>query len=210
MSNWFESNPTKSIITYTLVIVTFTWAASFFVLDENKVNLYKAQVENEKTVNRQLNVKISVLEEKLLSLSNENNRFEKWLFEDTSSYPFLIEKITELEKKIKTKDLKKHTTDKAKQLSNIVKKPYLYSEVFVMGQSFTDPLTNATLGVSQISIKYTADIYLYLPGKEAIEEVGIKPGTSWIYEYNKKQYKLTLNTVNWTGSTLKATVVEVL
>jgi len=210
MSNWFESNPTKSIITYTLVIVTFTWAASFFVLDENKVNLYKAQVENEKTVNRQLNVKISVLEEKLLSLSNENNRFEKWLFEDTSSYPFLIEKITELEKKIKTKDLKKHTTDKAKQLSNIVKKPYLYSEVFVMGQSFTDPLTNATLGVSQISIKYTADIYLYLPGKEVIEEVGIKPGTSWIYEYNKKQYKLTLNTVNWTGSTLKATVVEVL
>lgn len=77
-----------------------------------------------------------------------------------------------------------------------------------MGQSFTDPLTNATIGVSQIASDYTADIYLFLPGKESLEKKGVKPGSSWVYGFEKKQYKLTLNKIEWIGSSLKATVVE--
>jgi len=208
MSNWFENNPTKSIISYTLVVIAATWATSYFVIDENKVNLYKSQVENEKSVNRQLEAKISVLEGKLLDLSNENKHLRDWLSEDSTSYPALVEKIKSLEKEIKERTAIPHDNNKNTAGYEEQKKLYSYSESFVMGQSFTDPLTNATIGVSQIASDYTANIYLFLPGKESIEKKGAKPGSSWVYEFQKKRYKLTLNKIDWIGSSLKATVVE--
>lgn len=211
MSNWVERNASKSIITYTLVVITATWATSFFIIDENKVNLYKAQVDNEKAVNRQLEAKISVLEGKILDLSNENKQLKNWLSDDASSYPSLVSKIQKLEQKIQEQVVVEKGVKNNTLLENKLEaqnKPYTYSESFVMGQSFSDPLTNATIGVSQIASDYTADIYLFLPGTESIEKKGVKPGTSWIYEFNEKKYKLTLNKVEWIRSSLKATVVE--
>lgn len=98
MSNWFEENPTKSIISYTLVVIAATWAASYFVIDENKINLYRSQVDNEKSVNRQLQAKVSVLEGKILDLSNENKQLKEWLSSEATSYPALVNKIQALEK----------------------------------------------------------------------------------------------------------------
>ncbi|MDP4488005.1 hypothetical protein QDG88_08640 [Pseudoalteromonas piscicida] len=208
MSNWFEENPTKSIISYTLVVIAATWAASYFVIDENKINLYKSQVDNEKSVNRQLQAKVSVLEGKILDLSNENKQLKEWLSSEATSYPALVNKIQALEKKLSEGPLTAAGSAKNAHDSSNQKKLYSYSENFVMGQSFTDPLTNATIGVSQIASDYTADIYLFLPGKESLEKKGVKPGSSWVYGFEKKQYKLTLNKIEWIGSSLKATVVE--
>ncbi|PAY01142.1 hypothetical protein CKO50_11570 [Pseudoalteromonas sp. HM-SA03] len=208
MSNWFEENPTKSIISYTLVVIAATWAASYFVIDENKINLYKSQVDNEKSVNRQLQAKVSVLEGKILDLSNENKQLKEWLSSEATSYPALVNKIQALEKKLSERPLNAAGSTKNAHDSSNQKELYSYSENFVMGQSFTDPLTNATIGVSQIASDYTADIYLFLPGKESLEKKGVKPGSSWVYEFEKKQYKLTLNKIEWIGSSLKATVVE--
>lgn len=39
---WFEKNATRSIVYYTIFIATTTWAVSFFILDENKINVIKA------------------------------------------------------------------------------------------------------------------------------------------------------------------------
>ena len=208
MSNWFEENPTKSVVSYTLVVIAATWAASYFVIDENKINLYKSQVDNEKSVNRQLQAKISVLEGKILELSNENKQLKEWLSTDSASYPTLVRKIKRLEKELSELPAALPEDIKSTQDSSGVDRPYSYSESFVMGQSFTDPLTNATIGVSQIASDYTADIYLFLPGKESTEKKGVKPGSSWVYEFDKKQYKLTLNKIEWIGSSLKATVVQ--
>ena len=211
LSNWFENNQTKSVITYTVAVIAATWAASYFLIDENKINLYKAQVDNEKAVNRQFQAKIGVLESKILELSNENKQLKRWLSDDTTSYPVLVSKIKNLELEIaKTKEVELSKTRDDKALKPIKKevKPYSYSEEFVMGQSFTYPLTNATIGVSQIASDYTANIYLFLPGKESVEKTDVKPGSSWVFEFEKKQYKLTLNKVEWIGSSLKATVVE--
>lgn len=208
MSNWFEENPTKSIISYTLVVITATWAASYFVIDENKINLYKSQVDNERSVNRQLEAKVSVLEGKILDLSNENKQLKEWLSSESTSYPALVNKIQALEKELRERPLTSAGASKEVNDSSNLNERYSYSESFVMGQSFTDPLTNATIGVSNIAANYTADIYLFLPGKENIEKKGVKPGSSWVYEFEKKQYKLTLNKIEWIGSNLKATVVE--
>lgn len=208
MSNWFEDNPTKSIVSYTLVVIAATWAASYFVIDENKINLYKSQVDNERSVNRQLEAKIGVLEGKILDLSNENKQLKEWLSGESTSYPALINKIHALEKELSERPRIASSEPKNTNEFSDLNKLYSYSENFVMGQSFTDPLTNATIGVSQIASDYTADIYLFLPGKESLEKKGVKPGSSWVYEFEKKQYKLTLNKIEWIGSSLKATVVE--
>lgn len=208
MSNWFEDNPTKSIVSYTLVVIAATWAASYFVIDENKINLYKSQVDNERSVNRQLEAKIGVLEGKILDLSNENKQLKEWLSGESTSYPALINKIHALEKELSERPRIGSSEPKNTNEFSDLNKLYSYSENFVMGQSFTDPLTNATIGVSQIASDYTADIYLFLPGKESLEKKGVKPGSSWVYEFEKKQYKLTLNKIEWIGSSLKATVVE--
>jgi len=208
LSNWFENNQTKSVLTYTLVVIGATWAASYFLIDESKVNLYKAQVTNEKAVNRQFEAKISVLESKILDLSNENKQLKLWLSDDSASFPSLVAKIKKLEKKAnKAKQVEINKESTVESTKKEVR-PYSYSEDFVMGQSFTDPLTNATIGVSQIASDYTADIYLFLPGTDSIEKTNVKPGSSWIFDFEQKKYKLTLNRVEWIGNSLKATVVE--
>lgn len=210
LSNWFEDNATKSIFSYTLVVIAATWAASYFVIDESKINLYKAQVENEQTVNRTLEAKISVLERDILSLANENAQLKNWLSDDTAAYPSLVAKIEKLEKEMKVKVSVGAATEKNTNYPvDISSKPYLYTESFVKGQSFTDPLTNAIIGVSRVSIDYTADIYLFLPGKGALEKNGVKPGSSWVYGFLGKEYMLTLNSIEWIGNNLKVTVLEI-
>jgi len=44
MSNWFENNPTRSILIHTVVVAAATWAFFVFIFDENKVNLHEAKV----------------------------------------------------------------------------------------------------------------------------------------------------------------------
>lgn len=210
MANWLEHNQTTSVIVYSLLIAGATWGTSYFILDENKVNLFKAQVENEKTKSSQLETKISVLEGRILDLSNDNKQLRLWLSDDSSSYPILVSKIEKLELEIKENSAiaAGSTQAEGEEHSSREDKPYSYSERFVKGQSFSDPLTNATIGVSQIAIDNTADIFLYLPGRASIEKKGVKPGSSWTYKYKNKQYKLTLNNVEWLANILKATVVE--
>jgi len=188
------------------MVIAATWAASHFVLDENKVNLYKAQVSNEQAVNRQLEAKISVLESRIVELSNNNKQLLSWVSETPSSFPALKNKITKLEARLAS-------VPNVQKIAEINKteadKKYRYSEEFVKGQSFTDPLTNATIGVSDVSIDRTAKIYLYIPGLEGDEINDVKPGTSWAYRFKGKEYHLTLNTIEWIGSYLKATVTEI-
>ena len=46
MSNWFQEHPVTTIVGHTILVATTTWLVSSFVIDENKINLYKAQAEN--------------------------------------------------------------------------------------------------------------------------------------------------------------------
>ena len=209
LSNWFESNPTKSILIYTFFVAGFTWGVSNFILDENRVNLYKAQVENEQALNRQFNAKIGVLESRIIELSNENKRLYDWVAKEPGSFPALSKEIEALEHQLASEREVTESNAPNGLNENKTDVSYSYSESFVIGQSFTDPLTNATIGVSNVSIQRTADVYLHLPGSSGVEVNSVKPGSSWVYSYKNKTYKLTLNTIEWIGSQLQATVVEI-
>jgi len=208
LSNWFQEHPITTIISHTVLVAASTWAVSYFVIDENKVNYYKAQVENERTVSEQYKAKVDTLEAEISKLRQENVRFLDWLEGEPKSFPALVKTIKILENQIK------ETKSGASVIDVLIPKKnyqnnYTASKTFLRGDSFTDPVTQATIGVSQIHPDFTADVYLYLPGKSQIENNNIKPGSSWNFTIEKKNYKITLDQVNWLNNSLKATVTEI-
>jgi len=71
VSNWFEDHPIRSIIVHTLIVAGAVWAAFAFIFDENKVAVYRAQVENEKATATQYKAKTEVLEVEIARLLQE-------------------------------------------------------------------------------------------------------------------------------------------
>jgi len=199
MANWFEDNPTKSVIAYTFVVGAVVWGVSNFVLDENKVNFYKA-------VSAQYEAKVSVLESEVSNLKTENERYRSWLSQDPKSFPTLESKIKNLEVALDEASRRPaiKTEDKAPDTQL-----YDFTKSFYKGESFVDPKTKAVIGVSEVTPDYSANVVLFLPGGEKKELTGVKPGTTWVFDKGGKKYNLTLESVNWLNNGLKASVSEV-
>jgi len=107
MSNWFQNHPIYTIIGHTVLVATTTIVSTNFVLDENKINFYKAQSEsataqinNEKAIAEQYKAKVSVLESDITTLRSNNERYLKWLGQDPKSFPSLEKEITNLNAKL--------------------------------------------------------------------------------------------------------------
>lgn len=198
MSNWFEDNPLKSIISHTCLVGAAIWAVSYFILDENKVNVYKAASE-------QYKAKVSVLENEVSSLKSENERYRSWLLQDPKSFPALESKIKSLE--VALEEANKVTKAKVEDKAEVLL--YEFSKDFSKGESFTDPKTKAVIGVSGLTPEYTANGVVVLPGGDKIELSGAKPGTTWGFDKGGKKYNLTLDSVNWLNNSVKASVSEV-
>ena len=216
MENWFQEHPVYTIVGHTILIATTTWIISSFIIDENRVNLYKAQTENasaqinnEKAISEQYKAKISVLELELSKLRQENQRYLSWLSQEPKSIPALENKIKALEDQLKTVLAKvKSGLAVTPNQDSGVKLPYEFKSPFLKGESFVDPKTKATLGVSGIYADYTASGVIYLPGSGTVELDNVKPGSSWEFEKDGTKYKLTLNGVNWLNNRLEASVAE--
>ncbi len=218
MSNWFQEHPVTTIVGHTILVATTTWLVSSFVIDENKVNLYKAQAENanaqiknEQAIAEQYKAKVSVLESEIVSLRTINLRYLSWLSEEPKSFPALEKKVASLESQLSAALVRASEVSKSNSLpkADPIYVPYEFKSSFEKGGSFVDPRTSATLGVSNISPDYTATGVLYIPGKDTVELSNIKPGETWLFEQNDKTYKLTLESVNWINNSLKASVVEI-
>lgn len=210
MSNWFQEHPVFTIIGHTLVVATATWVVSSFVIDENKVNLFRAKAENAESMSAQFQSKISVLELELARLKSENSRYLSWLVAEPKSFPALEKKIIELERSLATSQTK--AIIEAAEPSHLKNKPeklYEFSKDFSRGESFVDPKTKAIIGISSIAMNNSADGTIYLPGGKAEEVKEIKPGSTWTFDKSGVRYQLTMETVNWTNNSLKASVSEV-
>lgn len=210
MANWFQEHPVFTIIGHTIVVATATWVVSSFVIDENKVNLFKAKAENAESMSAQFQSKISVLELELARLKSENGRYLSWLVAEPRSFPALEKKIAELEvglvasqtNTISEKDVPSQSGKKNEQL-------YEFSQGFTRGESFVDPKTKAIIGISSISMDNSAIGTLHLPGGKSEEVKEIKPGSTWTFEKSGVRYQLTMEMVNWINNSVKASVSEV-
>ena len=199
MSNWFEDNPLKSIIAHTCLVGATIWAVSYFILDENKVNVYKAASE-------QYKAKVSVLESEISNLKSENDRYRSWLLQDPKSFLALEAKIQNLE--VELDEARKRPIVDAEEKTPDTQL-YEFSKSFSKGESFIDPKTRAVIGVSDVTSQYTANAVVVLPGGEKLDLKEVKPGTTWEFDKGGKKYNLTLDTVNWLNNGLKASVSEV-
>ncbi|MDD0999298.1 hypothetical protein M5G20_26010 [Pseudomonas sp. TNT2022 ID1044] len=210
MPSWFQEHPAFSIISHTIVVATATWLVSSFVIDENKVNLYKAKAESAESRAEQFNAKISILESDLANLKSENDRYLTWLTSDPKTVPAMEKRIKELEGSLASAALNKVSEHHEGSDQPLVKpKYYEFSKSFMKGETFVDPKTNAVIGISNISIDNTARGTLYIPGSETIELQNVGPGATWKFDKNGVKYQMTVEGVNWLNNTLKASVTEV-
>lgn len=210
LNNWFENNQTKSIIIYTLTIAAATWACLNFVLDENRINLYRAQKESVEAENRTLEAKLSVYSDENSNLRADRDRYLSWLQQDTKSIPFADKQIAEL--KIKVNDLESQLSiakqKRGEEYDPLHSRPYLNSQEIRKGSSFLDDKTEARLGINMINADYTASGSIFLPGKGTFELKNGRPGQTFEFIKDGMGYKLTIEEINYISDTARVSIKE--
>ncbi len=208
MSNWFEENPVRSVITHTFVVAGITWASFIFVFDENKANVHKAEVENLQAQVGQYKAKVEVLESRISHLTLENSKLHNWLINTPKTIPYLENEVTELT--AKNTELAKANAQKSfpTTIQGETETPYYNIAIIEKGGAFFDPATTASIGVNRFNPDYTADIQLTLPGKTGDHIKNVKPGTQWKFTHNGKNYIMVLHETNWASNIAKASIQE--
>jgi len=209
MSNWFESNATKSIIINTLLVATATWATFEFVFDKNKINLYEARIGKTEAEAKEVEARNSVLATRVEYLTIENQKLLSWLESTPNSIPYYEKEITSLKEKLKIAAQK---TESSPQNTPSADNPSLYysnSEKLESSTSFFDKETNIVFGAPKINYGDTADIILTLPDGEKIKAKDAVPGETWRFNKKGKEYMLILDSVDWATQSYKSSVTEV-
>lgn len=205
MSNLFEDHPAKSIVVYTLLIAGATWAVSEFILDENKINFYKAQVENQKalvenqkSIVEQYRTKVELLENDLVQSRKRADLYFSIIQEDPKAILRFEAKLQALESKKKILEAENtalrekvgkkpgtQVSDKARSFS------------LTLGSAIIDDATGLRIGLAKVSVHRQVSILLELPGQEPQNQTNIPPGKTWEFVLDSVTYKLTLTQVSF-------------
>ncbi|MBF4344501.1 hypothetical protein EAY39_27880, partial [Vibrio anguillarum] len=187
------------------------WAVSTFILAENKIDFYRAQVEtakaqvdNEKTQTELYKAKVSILESKLAGLESKNQQYLGWLNSTPKTVPAMELKIKQLENELTRSqvpvDCPKENSDSgnnsaSETTTEVVK--YVYSQSFKEGGSFTDPRTKVSLGVTDINGDNYFDGVLSIPGKSPIALNKKSAGYSYEFTVGSSSYRLLVTSAFW-------------
>jgi hypothetical protein len=199
VANWFEANPVRSIVVYTIIVAGSVWAAFVFIFDENKIAVYRAQVENEKATANQYRAKTEALESEIANLRLETQKYREWLVNTPNTIPYLEQRIralTEENTRLRARGAEFPKIDPSGSPTTRIT-PYSSSKVLNIGEAFTDPRTNATLGVSQIASDFTANVVVNIPGEKAFNLKSARPGETWSFNKDDRRYQLTISKIDW-------------
>lgn len=209
--NWFEEHPAKSIISYTVFIFLVTWGGFTFIVDENKVNLYKAETENYKSQVEQYKTRVELLQKEIDSLKMENKEYKDWLSKSENSLPIIVPKIVQLKKELD--DVKK--SNPQKELNN-VKENNLQKirtsnkRIFEIqrGISSFDEITGISLSIKNINTNRSASIIITKPdGKtENLEE--IYAGYQSIFRHQERTFLLRIIEISWAPDSIKYEIID--
>lgn len=209
MSNWFEDNPFRSIIIYTIIVSTVVCGFTTFILDENKVNYYRAESENYKAQLEMYNTKVLFFETEIADLKETNRKYLLWLENTPDSIPFLESEIIQLENE-NTK-LQKQILDYINITNSNNKEVDLYQSLYPLnkGEAIIDEESGLTIGVSDIHINFVADITLTLAGEKTESKNSVKPGEVIYFENSGKKFKITIIGINWYNDKIDVEIREV-
>lgn len=193
MSNWFENNQTKSVITYTLLIVGATWAVSTFILQDYRINLLKSETDSQKAIAEQYKSKSELLQREVDAIRLENAEYRTWLGKTKDALPIMVPQIMELKAKI----LELESRPAAPQATETSSTEPPTEVRVTRGRAYIDQATGLVFTVLNVEVDRRASVVIKLPNKSESEEVKVIPGWQWKFESKGAEYTLTLTEINF-------------
>lgn len=203
MSNWFENNPTKSIIAYTLTILVAAYASAYFILHENKERRHNAEKENLNIIIQTQRERINLLEYENDNLRNEIKAQTEILQSIPGTTKYYEEKIATLKKSIADKDTS------YQNIGNSINTKYIIeSDLIDIGHAFVDNLTGTSIGINSISIDRDASGVINLPNRPEIKFSKILAGQRWQFTFEKRNFEIIILELNWVGNKYRVKIIE--
>ncbi|MGF1845411.1 hypothetical protein L4C39_19920 [Vibrio clamense] len=215
LSNWFENNPTKTVISHTFVVAAATWAAFFFVFDENKIKLVETKAQKYQAETKEVLARNSVLLAQRDLLIEENKKYLRWLESTPNTLPFyevelekLNRKVASLEGELQVAEQQGNNIEQPEQPEQPEEAVYVYWRTLKVGESFIDPQTQVVLGVQTIEYELTAQTNVSFPNGEGKSRKDSKPGDSWPFSVGERKYVLVLQSLDWAAQRFTGRVHE--
>ena len=222
MNNIIERHPVYTLFTTIITTMTITWVVLTFVLDDNKVNFYKAQVENVKaetenvkSINSIYQARIDYLETENKKLEELNNYYLDWISKSTAPIPALkvqIQKVAEENNKLQKQYSNKiaiNQQDTIKnertQTENAIK--YTIGKTIRQSEAYRDDFTDIVIGVLSINVARKATIQITFPDNTTKEEE-VGAGRTFNFKHNKKDYQLIVDKIEYVFSYIGIQIVE--
>ncbi|GJL93528.1 hypothetical protein [Hyphococcus sp.] len=193
MANWFEDNPTRSVIVYTVLVAASTWAISEFILEENKLNYHRAQIEAERSRAEQYAAKVSILEADNAKLRLENEGYLNWLEQVPDALPLAQVRMRELGGEIDA--LRSQLLSAEKELSR--SGLYQLSHSVRRSSAVVDDRSGLMVALHGIDTDEIADLTVRFPGKAPLEIAEGRAGDFWSFTSNGRTYELMLTDIEW-------------
>ena len=200
MGNWFENNPMKSIIAYSITLAGAVFAITYFLLDTNKENLHRTNISNLENQNKILNQTIELIRFDNQSLKQDNERLKKWLEKTPNTALNLDKKIKQLETLLH----KKAQTP----VESLDKRYFNQSDVLDKEEAFFDKKVGVTFGITEITTNNTASGVISFPNK-ANKVFTDKPiGYKWLFKYEQTEYEIILSNLYYVNNKYRLLVRE--
>lgn len=202
MSNWFENNATKSIITYSLTIIAISCTGTYFILDENKDNKHQSEINSSESRIKSLNEKIQYLQFANENLSTENTKLISMIQSIPGNVLYFNKKIAELEKS--------NRIDTVQNKETGTKNTYTFqSNPISKGNAFIDKKTGATIGLNIITSNSSANGILNLPNQKEMVINNVIAGKKWSFKYENTSYEITIQEINYITDKYKIIIKEI-
>jgi hypothetical protein len=197
MSNWFENNPAKSVISWTIVVAGFTWAVSTFVLQDNRIGLLRSEVDSQKAIAEQYKSKVELLQREIDAVRNENVEYRAWLSQTKDALPVIVPRIAELKAQIA--ELEKRDQG-MKASGGMSSSPEV---TVVRGRAYIDAVTGLVFTVLNVNVERQTRLAVKIPGKSFADESTEYAGKQWKFSSAGAQFVLTLIEVNFSTDSVK-------
>lgn len=196
MTNWFENNQSKSVISYTIMIAGATWAISTFILQDNRLNLAKSELEAQKSLTEQYKSKVDLLQRDIDVLRSENSEYRSWLGQTKDAIPAILPRINELKKQIVTLQTRSNVSPTNRAIEGRSKTRDATAK---LGTAYIDDITGLIFTVLSTSTERMARITVKFPEQASITEATISPGQQWHFKYQGNEFLLTVKTISFVG-----------
>lgn len=216
MSNWFQDHPATGIITYTLVIVGAAWATSTFILEDNRLNLARSELESQKAVAEQYKAKSELLQSDIAALRAENQEYRAWLTQSKDAVPIMVPQLVDLKRQVELLKTKHSVLSEAVSVVPLASSnssttaaskpiPNGFSEVRVakLGSAAIDEVTGTIVTVLQTTSARKAELILSFPGQNPVTDQSAYPGKQYRFAWGERSVTLTLLEINFFTDTVK-------